>query len=39
MLRVSPAIEAGLAGHIWSLDESAGFLDNVLFEASDAQEN
>jgi hypothetical protein len=27
-LRVTPAMEAGLADHIWSLDEHTGLLDS-----------
>ncbi|MGA2438073.1 MAG: IS1 family transposase [Acidobacteriaceae bacterium] len=30
-LRVTPAMEAGLAGHIWSLEELAGLLDRAAF--------
>jgi hypothetical protein len=26
-LRVTPAMEAGLANHVWSLEEIVGFLD------------
>jgi hypothetical protein len=26
-LRVTPAMEAGISGHVWSLEEIAGLLD------------
>lgn len=29
-LRVTPAMEAGLAGHVWSLDELVGLLDTPM---------
>lgn len=29
MLRVTPAMEAGIADHVWDLEELIGLLDSV----------
>lgn len=33
-LRVTPAIEAGVSDHVWSVEEIAGFLDRAETESA-----